>query len=68
MRLCSEPSDAGKRLDQLVHERLPQFSRSRIRNGSRGLSSRGDTGRRRHHRKIDPVARSNGRVLIVDRT
>jgi 23S rRNA pseudouridine1911/1915/1917 synthase len=30
MRLSARPSDAGKRLDQLVHERLPQFSRSRI--------------------------------------
>src|SRR6185312_880838 len=30
MRLSSEPHDIGKRLDQLVHERLPQFSRSRI--------------------------------------
>ena len=30
MRLSAEPNDAGKRLDQLVHERLPQFSRSRI--------------------------------------
>jgi 23S rRNA pseudouridine1911/1915/1917 synthase len=30
MRLSAGPSDAGKRLDQVVHERLPQFSRSRI--------------------------------------
>ncbi len=30
MRLSAEPNDAGKRLDQLVHERLPEFSRSRI--------------------------------------
>ena len=30
MRLSVESGDAGKRLDQLVHERLPQFSRSRI--------------------------------------
>jgi 23S rRNA pseudouridine1911/1915/1917 synthase len=28
--LSAEPHDAGKRLDQLVHERLPEFSRSRI--------------------------------------
>jgi 23S rRNA pseudouridine1911/1915/1917 synthase len=28
--LSAEPHDAGKRLDQLVHEKLPQFSRSRI--------------------------------------
>jgi len=28
--LRTEPPDAGKRLDQVVHERLPQFSRSRI--------------------------------------
>jgi 23S rRNA pseudouridine1911/1915/1917 synthase len=30
IRLRAEPEDAGKRLDQLVHERLPQFSRARI--------------------------------------
>jgi 23S rRNA pseudouridine1911/1915/1917 synthase len=30
MRLSAGPSDAGKRLDQVVHEHLPQFSRSRI--------------------------------------
>jgi len=30
VRLVSEASDAGKRLDQVVHERLPEFSRSRI--------------------------------------
>ena len=31
MRLSSpNPRDAGKRLDQLLHERLPAFSRSRI--------------------------------------
>jgi 23S rRNA pseudouridine1911/1915/1917 synthase len=30
VRLSAEPNDAGKRLDQLVHEKLPQFSRSRI--------------------------------------
>ncbi len=30
MRLSAELSDAGKRLDQFVHERLPAFSRSRI--------------------------------------
>lgn len=29
-RIEAQPEDAGKRLDQLVHERLPQFSRSRI--------------------------------------
>jgi len=29
-RLRAEPGDAGKRLDQMVHERLPQYSRSRI--------------------------------------
>ena len=36
MQLCSEPADAGKRLDQLIHERLPQFSRSRIQEWIRG--------------------------------
>ncbi len=30
MHLIAEPSDAGRRLDQLLHERLPEFSRSRI--------------------------------------
>jgi 23S rRNA pseudouridine1911/1915/1917 synthase len=28
--LTAEPIDAGKRLDHLLHERLPEFSRSRI--------------------------------------
>jgi len=50
VRLRAEPHDAGKRLDQVVHERLPQFSRSRIQqwirdgrvrvNGSPGRPSR----------------------------
>jgi 23S rRNA pseudouridine1911/1915/1917 synthase len=30
LRLTAEPGDAGKRLDHLVHERLPVYSRSRI--------------------------------------
>ena len=30
IRLRAEPEDAGKRLDQVVHERLGQFSRARI--------------------------------------
>jgi 23S rRNA pseudouridine1911/1915/1917 synthase len=30
LRLIAELQDAGKRLDLLVHERLPEFSRSRI--------------------------------------
>ena len=30
VRLRTEPQDAGKRLDQVVHERLAQYSRSRI--------------------------------------
>lgn len=30
MHLSAGPSDAGKRLDQVVHEQLPQFSRTRI--------------------------------------
>jgi len=29
-QLTAGPADAGKRLDHLVHERLPQYSRSRI--------------------------------------
>jgi 23S rRNA pseudouridine1911/1915/1917 synthase len=28
--LSAHPADAGKRLDQMLHERLPQFSRARI--------------------------------------
>ena len=30
MRLTIESADAGKRLDHLLHERLPEFSRSRL--------------------------------------
>jgi 23S rRNA pseudouridine1911/1915/1917 synthase len=30
MRLLAEPTDAGKRLDRMLRERLPQFSRARI--------------------------------------
>src|SRR3954447_2166207 len=30
VRLTAEMDDAGKRLDQLLHQRLPEFSRSRI--------------------------------------
>ena len=30
MRLSAERNEAGKRLDQMLHERLPQYSRSRI--------------------------------------
>jgi 23S rRNA pseudouridine1911/1915/1917 synthase len=30
MRLSAQLADAGKRLDQMLHERLPQFSRARI--------------------------------------
>jgi 23S rRNA pseudouridine1911/1915/1917 synthase len=30
MLLCAGHADAGKRLDQVVHDNLPQFSRSRI--------------------------------------
>jgi 23S rRNA pseudouridine1911/1915/1917 synthase len=30
LRLTAETSDAGKRLDHLVHERLPEYSRARI--------------------------------------
>jgi 23S rRNA pseudouridine1911/1915/1917 synthase len=30
VRLSAEPNEAGKRLDQMLHERLPQYSRSRI--------------------------------------
>jgi 23S rRNA pseudouridine1911/1915/1917 synthase len=30
VHLSAEPNEAGKRLDQMLHERLPQYSRSRI--------------------------------------
>jgi len=50
VRLRVEPPDAGKRLDQLVHERLAQYSRARIQqwirdgrvlvNGSAGRPAR----------------------------
>ena len=30
MRLSAHLADAGKRLDQMLHERLPRFSRARI--------------------------------------
>jgi 23S rRNA pseudouridine1911/1915/1917 synthase len=30
VRLTAEPEDAGKRLDRMLHERLPQYSRARI--------------------------------------
>jgi 23S rRNA pseudouridine1911/1915/1917 synthase len=36
VRLTTETNDAGKRLDQLLHERLPQFSRSRLQEWIRG--------------------------------
>lgn len=36
MLLSTEPHDTGKRLDQLIHERLPQYSRSRIQEWIRG--------------------------------
>jgi 23S rRNA pseudouridine1911/1915/1917 synthase len=49
-KIAVEPPDAGKRLDHLLHERLPQFSRSRIQdwikkgralvNGRRARASR----------------------------
>jgi 23S rRNA pseudouridine1911/1915/1917 synthase len=50
IRLRAEPEDAGKRLDQFIHERLADFSRARIQqwirdgrvlvNGSAGRPSR----------------------------
>ena len=50
MQLTAEPEDAGKRLDLLLHERLPQYSRSRLQewirngrvlvNGAAGRASR----------------------------
>jgi 23S rRNA pseudouridine1911/1915/1917 synthase len=36
VRLRAEPEDAGKRLDQVVHERLAQYSRARIQQWIRG--------------------------------
>ena len=36
MRLSAEPNEAGKRLDQMLHERLPQYSRARIQQWIKG--------------------------------
>jgi 23S rRNA pseudouridine1911/1915/1917 synthase len=36
VRLTAEPHDIGKRLDQLLHERLPEYSRSRLQEWIRG--------------------------------
>jgi 23S rRNA pseudouridine1911/1915/1917 synthase len=36
VRLTAESDDAGKRLDQLLHQRLPEFSRSRIQEWIKG--------------------------------
>lgn len=36
VHLLPERHDAGKRLDQVIHERMPQFSRSRIQEWIRG--------------------------------
>ncbi len=36
MRLLAESSDAGKRLDRMLRERLPQFSRARIQDWIKG--------------------------------
>jgi len=36
MRLLTEPTDAGKRLDRMLRERLPQFSRARIQEWIKG--------------------------------
>ncbi len=47
MHLSSHPADAGKRLDQVLHERLPEFSRSRIQEWIRtGLVRVNGSGRR----------------------
>ena len=47
MQLSSHPADAGKRLDQVLHERLPEFSRSRIQEWIRtGLVRVNGSGRR----------------------
>jgi len=50
VQLTAGPEDSGKRLDLLVHEQLPQYSRSRIQewirngrvlvNGTAGRASR----------------------------
>ena len=36
MRLSAEPNEAGKRLDQMLHQRLPQYSRARIQQWIKG--------------------------------
>ena len=36
MRLSAEPHETGKRLDQMLHERLPQYSRARIQQWIKG--------------------------------
>jgi 23S rRNA pseudouridine1911/1915/1917 synthase len=36
LRLIAESADAGKRLDHLLHQRLPEFSRSRIQEWIKG--------------------------------
>ncbi len=35
LRFATDADDAGKRLDQLLHERLPQYSRSRLQEWTR---------------------------------
>jgi 23S rRNA pseudouridine1911/1915/1917 synthase len=36
VRLSAEPDEAGQRLDQMLHQRLPQYSRSRIQQWIKG--------------------------------
>ena len=36
MRLSAEPNETGQRLDQMLHQRLPQYSRSRIQQWIKG--------------------------------
>jgi 23S rRNA pseudouridine1911/1915/1917 synthase len=36
VRITAEPEDAGKRLDRVLQERLPEFSRSRLQDWIRG--------------------------------
>ena len=47
VRLLASPEDAGKRLDQFIHERLPEHSRSRIQEWIRAGRVRVDGAERR---------------------
>lgn len=54
MLLSPEPRDSGKRLDQVIHERMPQFSRSRIQEWIRAGRVRVNGAERRASYVIHP--------------